>query len=251
MASLKNKAPGWAATVEGLVRQAIRPGATVVELRDELARHGVEMLPAWTKDGASLKGFKYAYEGRTENSSTVARDLSLSGLKGLGISYESTRDLPALSKPASARSPKVDPQPVQKLPEPPSDLDGCRAAASPSTPSSNPPATGAPCPLPSKSPPSRSRLPAGLRDRSPYLDRRHRGRQHPPGPPSWPPSPLAPREGPPCAVSSPRTPRLLPWSWRARKGREPTLDPGGGSLTACPEPRIRPGGPGWRRRSPR
>jgi hypothetical protein len=63
--------PGWEHQVGDLVRQVLRPGITLPQLRDELAPLGVELKPKWTKDNSRVNGLWFRFRERSEPASAV------------------------------------------------------------------------------------------------------------------------------------------------------------------------------------
>lgn len=109
----KLQVSSWRNRVAEIVNEVFHPGITIPQLQDALRAHGVVMRPVFTKDGANLKGFRYGYQGVEENASVIDRGLTLSSLKQVGLSYESCRDLPLLSRTTKAKSQPRVVEPVQ------------------------------------------------------------------------------------------------------------------------------------------
>lgn len=92
-------APGWHHEVVRLVRQVLRPGVTLPQFRDELAALGVRLEIIWSRDGSKIGGLGYRYNGRYDIASHVHKEFSLAGLKGQGLDYSASRDIPLLAPP--------------------------------------------------------------------------------------------------------------------------------------------------------
>lgn len=92
-------APGWAEEVDSRVRQVLRPGITLPQLRDELALLGVSLEIKWAKDGSKIGGLGFRFAGKFEVASRVDRGFSLSGLQKQGLDFSAARDIPVLAPP--------------------------------------------------------------------------------------------------------------------------------------------------------
>jgi hypothetical protein len=104
-------ASGWHNRVVARVRQVLRPGISLPQLRDELADLGVQLELKWSKDLSKITGLGFRYEGEFEIASAVDRAFSLAGLMKQGVSYVPCRDVPLLSKPG-AIVPMKSPEPI-------------------------------------------------------------------------------------------------------------------------------------------
>jgi hypothetical protein len=93
---------GKTARARALIEATIRKGMPLSTLSVELAKKGVELVPAWTQDGLRIKTLGFRFEGTWEPATTVDKRFSLRGLQELGISYNPARDVPLLAPPAPA-----------------------------------------------------------------------------------------------------------------------------------------------------
>ena len=106
------ESPGKYVEIKKRVEAAIRPGMTLVEFRDELAEHQVELDILWKKDGVGIRGLGYSHAGTYGLASAVGRSLSLSALNGQGVTYVPARDLARLAPPPPALVVAATPPPA-------------------------------------------------------------------------------------------------------------------------------------------
>lgn len=100
VAPLPAVTPGKFARVQRLVREVVAPGMTLPELKHCLAEHQVELVPSFAKDGLTISGLGFRWDGTFEIASKVDRTFSLKGLqKHHGITYDPARDLAHLVPP--------------------------------------------------------------------------------------------------------------------------------------------------------
>ena len=107
--------PGKFARVQHLVREIVTPGMTLPELKHRLAEQQVELVPSFAKDGLTISGLGFRWDGTFEIASKVDRTFSLKGLqKHHGISFDPARDLAHLVPPPVALA---APTTVHSIPE--------------------------------------------------------------------------------------------------------------------------------------